>query len=101
MDELKHSKVNFSESDTCNREMLDSLNIGDYYCLIVLSDMDVHEPLKADSRTLVTLLNIRDIKKSISQEISVTSQVLNEENSRVVSIIEANDFIVGEKIVSL
>ncbi|MFI6599869.1 potassium transporter TrkA [Nonomuraea sp. NPDC050536] len=88
--------VSAKEIDTTSRTALESLGIGGYDHAIVLSD-DGYEPQKADARTIVTLLHLRDMNAGCA----IVSEMNDERNRRLAQIAQADDFVVGGKLVSL
>jgi len=57
---------------------------------------------KADARTLVTLLHLRDIEaKSGANRYSIVSEMLDVRNRELAEVTQADDFIVSENLTSL
>ncbi|MFC4592069.1 CASTOR/POLLUX-related putative ion channel [Sphaerisporangium corydalis] len=88
--------VTSKECDTTSRTALESLGVRTYDHVIVLSD-DAYEAQKADARTLVTLLHLRDMKAGSA----IVSEMNDERNRLLAQVAEADDFVVGGKLVSL
>ncbi|WP_327092320.1 potassium transporter TrkA [Nonomuraea sp. NBC_01738] len=84
------------ECDTTSRVALEALGLGAYDHTIVLSD-DAYDAQKADARTLVTLLHLRDMRSGSA----IVSEMNDERNRRLAEVAEADDFVVGGKLVSL
>jgi voltage-gated potassium channel Kch len=83
-----------------DRGSLETLGIGDFDQVIVLAD-DTVEPDKADSQTLVTLLHLRDMGTRRNKRFSIVSEMNDERNQRLAHITNADDFVVGSKLISL
>jgi ion channel POLLUX/CASTOR len=83
-----------------DRGSLEILGIGDFDQVIVLAD-DTVEPDKADSQTLVTLLHLRDMGTRRNKRFSIVSEMNDERNQRLAHITNADDFVVGSKLISL
>ena len=66
----------------------------------MLSD-DSFSAAHADSRTLVTLLNLRDIQRKLGVRFSVISEINDEANRRVAQVTQADDFVVSNQLISL
>ncbi|WP_157251359.1 CASTOR/POLLUX-related putative ion channel [Nonomuraea typhae] len=88
--------VSAKQVDITSRTVLESLGVGAYDHAIVLSE-DAYDAQKADARTLVTLLHLRDM----STGAAIVSEMNDERNRRLAQIAEADDFVVGGKLVSL
>ena len=97
---LKNQKVTFKPGDTTDRRMLDSLNVPSYNHVILLCS-DTLEQQASDARTLVTLLHLRDISDKQGNTFSIVSEMLDMRNRELAEVTRADDFIVGDKIVSL
>ena len=81
--------------------MLESLDVGAYDNVIVLSD-DLLDPLTADSRVLVTLLHLRDmLAKRGGRTGSIVSEMRDDRDRALAQLTKADDFVVSEQLVSL
>ncbi len=99
---LSRMKVAVRQGDTTDRALLDSLNLGHIDHIILLCYSDQLDTQAADSRTLITLLHLRDIaKKESSCHFSITSEMLDIRNRNLAEVTEADDFIVSDKLISL
>ena len=98
--ELRNVVLNFKEEDSADRTVLESLNVGGFDNVIVLCSDDVDAQL-ADSRTLVTLLHLRDIQKRTGGRFTIVSEMADDRNRALVQATQADDFIFSEKLLSL
>ena len=55
----------------------------------------------ADSRTLVTLLHVRDILRKLGSETPVVSEMIDDRNRVLASVADVDDIVVSGEIVSL
>ncbi|WP_329126159.1 CASTOR/POLLUX-related putative ion channel [Streptomyces sp. NBC_01465] len=94
-------KVSFQEGDVTERELLRSLDIGAYDHIVVLSEDDEESGRKADSRTLVTLLHLRDMETAVGRDLPVVAELTDDRNRALAPVSEDNDFIVSGKLISL
>lgn len=95
--------VRFTKCDPTDRTMLESLNVRSYRQVIVLSD-EGYDPRDADARTLVTLLNLRDMETGEEDEegaYSIVSELNDDANREIAQVTRADDFIVSDKLISL
>ncbi|MCC3765771.1 NAD-binding protein [Glycomyces sp. TRM65418] len=92
--------LNFKEDDPTDRRLLESLNPGSYDHIIALCADDV-APQMADSKTLVTLLHLRDMAQRAGQKFKVVSEMADDRNRSLAQVTQADDFIVSDKIISL
>jgi ion channel POLLUX/CASTOR len=97
-DELEHQTVNVHTGNTSNRRTLDALEVPAYDHVIVLSYSDGSD---ADSRTLVSLLHLREIAERSGRSFSIVSEMLDDRNRELAEIARADDFIVSDRLVSL
>ncbi len=99
---LKRSKVFFQNGVTTDRQMLDALELSKFNHIIILSYNDCLTKQVADSKTIITLLHLRDISDQCPQcNYSIVSEILDIRNSNLAKGTSADDFIVSDKLVSL
>ena len=99
--ELRNQKVAFREGNTTDRRTLDALDVPSYDHVLVLGYSDEVGHEEADSRTLVTLLHLREIAEKNGQPFSIVSEMLDDRNRELAEITRADDFIVSDRLVSL
>jgi hypothetical protein len=96
--------VSLHQGDTTDRATLDSLQIPRFDHVILVSPEidDGHEDeQRADARTLVTLLHLRDIREQSGRRFSIVSEMLDVRNRALAEVTRADDFIVGDQLASL
>ena len=100
--------IYFRKADPMNREVLNELNIDKFDHIIVLGDYNL-PPQQADMNTLVTLLNLRDIKQKLGVDacssLSIVSEMQIDSNRKLAENLRHNgfgghDFIVSYKLIS-
>jgi voltage-gated potassium channel Kch len=99
--QLTNASLEFKQGNTTDRRTLLDLDVETYQHVIVLSYSDALPMQKADARTLVTLLHLRDIAGKSSQRFSIVSEMLDERNRDLAEVTQADDFIVSGKLSSL
>jgi ion channel POLLUX/CASTOR len=92
--------IGFTLCDPTVRKSLESLSLGSYPHIIVLSD-DTIGADHADDRTLVTLLHLRDIKVTLGDGFSVVTEMNDDSNRDIAEVTKADDFIVSTRLISL
>jgi voltage-gated potassium channel Kch len=100
-DELKNQKVTSSVGDATDRRILDQLEVSSYDHVIVLGHPDEPDPNAADSKTLVTLLHLREIAERTEHRFSIVSEMLDVRNRELAEVTGADDFIVSDHLASL
>lgn len=98
---LRHTSIDVTRGDTTDRRLLDGLDVGTFDHLIVLCYADVLDAQRADSRTLITLLHLRDIAATAGVDLSITSEMLDLRNRALAEVTRADDFIVSDRLTSL
>jgi voltage-gated potassium channel Kch len=98
---LQNLGVKFFQGDPTSRALLDELVQHQYDHVITLGDLERFGPDEADSRTLVTLLHLRDIANRSGHPFSIVSEMLDVRNRALAEVTRADDFIVSDKLVSL
>ncbi|GAA3020383.1 CASTOR/POLLUX-related putative ion channel [Streptosporangium longisporum] len=100
LDGLKNLTVNVKECDTSDRYALESLGLGLYQHVIVLSD-DRYDPGHADIRTLTTLLHLRDMQTTLHERYSIVSEMHDEHNRGLAEVTEADDIVISDTVIGL
>ncbi|HEY0068837.1 MAG TPA: NAD-binding protein, partial [Chloroflexia bacterium] len=98
---LSSLTVTCTEGDTTDRQVLDSLGVEKYHHVIVLCYSDDLDAQRADARTLITLLHLRDIESKLGDSFSIVSEMLDDRNRKLAEVTQADDFIVSDKLISL
>ena len=93
--------VDFRRGDTTSRAVLEALTPQTYDHIIVLAYKDAIDVHRADAKTLITLLHLRDMADRAGEDFAVVSEMLDDGNRELAEVTKADDFIVSEKLVSL
>jgi ion channel POLLUX/CASTOR len=99
-DLIQNLQITFTAGSTTDRRLLDKL-ANDFEHVITLSYSDDLEAQKADARTLVTLLHLRDIEAKRGESFSIVSEMLDVRNRQLAEVAKPDDFIVSDRLVSL
>jgi voltage-gated potassium channel Kch len=94
-------KVTFQRGDATSRAVLDSLGVDKYNHIIVLAYKETLDAQRADSKTLITLLHLRDIEERSGGDLNIVSEMLDDRNRELAEVTNADDFIVSDKLISL
>ncbi|MFF7648584.1 potassium transporter TrkA [Streptomyces sp. NPDC007983] len=97
---LKNLTVGHKRCEPTRRSSLEALDLGSYQHIVVLSD-DGIDPRRADDRTLVTLLHLRDIEVRLGDPYSIVTEMNDDSNREIAQVTKADDFIVSTKVISL
>jgi voltage-gated potassium channel Kch len=93
--------ITFTRGDATSRAVLDSLDIDTFDHIIVLAYSEVLDVQQADTKTLITLLQLRDIEAKSGVEFNIVSEMLDDRNRELAEVTKADDFIVSDKLISL
>ena len=99
--ELENLTVEFQHGDTTERRLLESLEPHRYDHVIVLCYSDILSVQRADARTLVTLLHLRDMVDRSGVPFTITSEMLDDRNRELAEVTKVDDVIVSDKLISL
>jgi voltage-gated potassium channel Kch len=99
-DDLVNTTFVARPADPTRRETLVGLCAEGFDHVIVLCS-DVLAPQRADARTLVTLVNLRDIVADAGHGFSITSEMLDLRDRALAEVTRADDFIVSDRLASL
>ncbi len=93
--------VEYRVIDTSSRTALEALDVPSYDHVLVLGYSDDMPAQSADTRTLVTLLQLRKIAERAGKHVSVVSEMIDVRNRELAEVTRADDFVVSNKLVSL
>jgi voltage-gated potassium channel Kch len=99
--ELDNLTVEFQHGDTTSRRVLESLEPHSYDHVIVLCYSDILPVQRADAKTLVTLLHLRDMVDRSGVPFTITSEMLDDRNRELAEVTKVDDVIVSDKLISL
>lgn len=101
IDRYPNLEVSFQRADPTNRATLDALYAHEFDHIIVLARKDDLAPQRADARTLVILLHLREIAAQHGRHLGVVSEMLDDRNRELAEVTQADDFIVSDRLISL
>lgn len=98
--ELNNIKINFEQGNFIKKEVLEKIKPETFDHIIVLSNpnIDIQE---SDARTLICLLHLRNRSEKCGKNFSIVSEMKDIRNRELGIVAKADDFIVGDNIVSL
>lgn len=97
---LRNLTANVKDCDTTDRVALESLGLGLFQHVIVLSD-DRYSAHHADNRTLMTLLQLRDMQAVRGERYSIVSEMHDEHNRSLAEVTEADDIVISDTVIGL
>lgn len=97
---FRNAGVIYRPGDTADRGFLEALEPGACHHVIVQSRSEATSPQDADAVSLVTLLHLRDIRKTGLHRFTIVAEMLDERNRRLAEVSDFDDFIVSDKLVS-
>lgn len=98
---LVNQSLTFIDRASTDRRVLDGLDATSYQHILAISPIDRFDPQRADARTLVTLLHLRDIASRVDHPFSITSEMADVRNRSLAEVTRADDFIVSDRLISL
>jgi ion channel POLLUX/CASTOR len=99
--QLDNIDVKFRRGETTDRATLEQLGVDDYDHVIVLCYSDELDAQRADARTLVTLLHLRDIASKTGGQFTIVSELLDDRDRQLAEVTQVDDVIVSDKVISL
>jgi voltage-gated potassium channel Kch len=96
-------EVTVETGKTTDRRTLERLDVASYDHVIVMPYSDQLDHRRADARTLVTLLHLRDIvgRDGDPHDPTLTSEMLDDRNRELAQVTRVDDVIVSDRILSL
>jgi voltage-gated potassium channel Kch len=99
--ELANQRIESQEADSTDRAVLDGLGVEGFDHIIVLCYSDTLDVQRADARTLITLLHLRDIAARLDLDLSIVSEMLDVRDRALAEVTRADDFIISDRLISL
>ena len=93
-------KIKHIEADIYDPTILESLLQFDYQNILILSQETSHIE-NSDAHTILLLLHLRNLIEKLSLQISITTEMKDIINQKLLSISQANDFVVSQNLISL
>ena len=93
-------RISLFEGDPTDRATLDRLEIPSFDHIVLLSEHPDDDE-RTDGRSLVTLLHLRDIREQSGALFSIVSEMQDVRNRVLAEVTRADDFIIGDQLVSL
>ena len=88
-------------ADGTARTVIEAQDLADYDHVILLADARSDDRDEIDTRTLVSLLHLRDLAAQHGYTYSIVTEVLDSANRELARVTSADDFIVSDELVSL
>ena len=89
----KKSEISFVAGDFSKDDVLDKANIRQAECAIIVADTNELTANKADEKTVITALTI----KNMNERIRLYAHVVNRENSSHLKRAKADDIVISDK----
>ncbi|TBN56433.1 potassium transporter TrkA [Glaciihabitans arcticus] len=99
--EFENLSVEFIRADATSRATLAAIPVVDFAHIIVLAYKDTMKAQRADAKTLITLLHLRDIADESDLDLNIVSEMIDDRNRELAEVTRADDFIVSDKLISL
>jgi voltage-gated potassium channel Kch len=96
-----NSKLTFQVADTASREVLEAAHPETFDHVVIMAYSDLLDHQRADGKTLVSLLHLRDISAKTGRSFSIVSEMLDLRNRNLATVTRSDDFIVSDRLVSL
>jgi len=97
---LANTRLAFVGENPSDRETLEAIGPERFDHVIVLTDEKL-DAQRADARTLVTLLHLRDIADQRDARFTVVSEMIDDRNRQLAEVTKVDDVIVSDKVISL
>ncbi|HMI80305.1 MAG TPA: hypothetical protein VK480_00810, partial [Solirubrobacterales bacterium] len=98
--QVANTTLEFRSGNPSDREQLEAVEPERFDHVVVIT-AEALEAQRADARTLVTLLHLRDIADRRGAEFTVVSEMIDDRNRRLAEVTKVDDVIVSDKVISL
>jgi len=99
--ELRNQTIELLTGNISDRALLDSLGLEKFNHIILLCYSDSMPEQEADSKSLITLLHLRNIEEKTGHDFTIVSEMMDIRNKELAEVTEADDFIISNKLISL
>jgi ion channel POLLUX/CASTOR len=99
-EQFENIQVNRIECDIYHKRDLEALVQDGTQNILLLSDLELNSD-DADAKTLLLLIQLRDIEKRIGRDFNLTSEMRSVDNQKLATVANVNDFVVGSTITNL
>jgi Trk K+ transport system NAD-binding subunit len=99
--DLRHLELRVHDGNTSRRRTLQTLAVADFDHIIVLSYSDHLDSERADAKTIMTLLHLRELLSGVEAKPSIVSEMIDERNRKLAQVTDVNDVIVSDRLISL
>jgi len=93
-------RLQYLQGDTTDCTFLNQMGIPTYDSVIILPYADDLSPEEADAKTLLTLINLREIAQNQGNGFSIVSEMMDVLNRKIATVTQADDFIIGDQLIS-
>ena len=97
---LEHLQVTAEPANTTKRSILERLDLTGIDEVVLLAYRDTYESQAADSRTLLTLIHLRELIHDSGRSIGIATELLDARNRALASRSREDDFVASEELVS-
>ncbi|MBK6820786.1 MAG: potassium transporter TrkA [Bacteroidetes bacterium] len=98
--QISNMELTYMKGEISDKKTLESLNVGNYSNIIVLSYKYL-EVQESDAKTLICLLHLRNICEQFDKNFNIVTEMLDLKNRELGVVAKADDFIVGDNLISL
>lgn len=99
-DEISNIELSHVKGEISDKKTLESLKVEDFSNIIVLSYKYL-EMQESDAKTLICLLHLRNICEQYDKDFNIVTEMLDLKNRELGVVAKADDFIVGDNLISL
>jgi ion channel POLLUX/CASTOR len=100
-DDVRVANTEFIRGDSSDRLILSSLDLKKFDHIMILPYRDTMSADRADSITLLTLLQLRRLSEELNCSFNIVSEMLNDANRELAEVSDTSDFVVGDELIGL
>lgn len=97
---MDHLTITAAAANTTRRSSLEKIDLSGINEVILLAYRDTLGQQAADSRTLLTLIHLRELISNIDRPIGIATELLDARNRALTSRAREDDFVASEELVS-
>jgi voltage-gated potassium channel Kch len=97
---IQNLKTHYLSGDTDDRQTLERLDMKRFDHVILLSYSDKLSPQRADAKTIITLLHLRDIADRDLCKFTVVTEMMDSRNHTLAAVARPDDTIISDRLIS-
>lgn len=98
--ELNNQMISFVNDTPTRRSVLNQIDFEGNQNVVILCQQNIPAD-EADAKTLISLLHLRELSSKYNTSFNIVSEMADNKNRQLAVVADADDFIIGDNLISL